>query len=98
MKETILAEPCNQLHVEAIVSRIAADLGLDLKALTLAKYAGCIHWHLRKPGQKGTLEITWWPEKDKVWVSLRENRMGDWIDEAVEFLVCGFHATTEQQN
>ena len=90
MKEIVLAEACSHLDVAGVVAQAAAELGLEAKALTLAKYPGCTHWHLRKPGSKGTLEITWWPEKKKVWISLRENRMGDWIEEAVERMAAAF--------
>jgi dihydroxyacetone kinase-like protein len=37
-----------------------ANLRVTLKG-TLKKYPGCIHWHLKREGERGTLEMTWSP-------------------------------------
>ena len=58
----------------------ANNLTCTLKG-TLASYPGCIHWHFKMGKQKGTLEITWWKSKNRLWFKVAKGRMGDWIDE-----------------
>ena len=50
---------------------------------TLASYPGCIHWHYRQGKQKGTLEITWWKDENRLWFKVAKGRTGDWIAEAL---------------
>jgi hypothetical protein len=50
---------------------------------TLASYSGCIHWHFKKGKQKGTLEVTWWESKHRLWFKLANGRKGEWIDESM---------------
>lgn len=42
------------------------------------------HWHVRKTGQKGTLEVTWDPNVVEFWMTMRSNRSGSWIEEIAE--------------
>jgi hypothetical protein len=50
---------------------------------TLRSYPGLQHWHLRKPGRPGTLEITCWPTGKRVWLAVHTNRQGGWIADVV---------------
>jgi len=49
----------------------------------LASYPGCIHWHFKKDKRKGTLEITWWEDENRLWFKVANGRRGKWIDEAL---------------
>jgi hypothetical protein len=42
----------------------------------LAGRAGSHHWHLGKPGLRGTLEVSEW--QDRVWVKVHPLRDGGW--------------------
>jgi hypothetical protein len=42
----------------------------------LAGRAGSSHWHLRIPGQVGTLELNEW--RGRVWVKVHPRRQGAW--------------------
>jgi len=68
--------------VEAKVERCCGDLGL-VQAMkdTLAKYPGCIHWHYKKKGVSGTLEVTLWPYKRQLWLTIQEGRRAESIEE-----------------
>jgi len=55
-------------------------LSVNLKG-SLAKYPGCIHWHLKRDGQRGTLEITVWVSARRIWFSIQTGRTGAWIEE-----------------
>jgi hypothetical protein len=54
---------------EALGLRVASDG-------TLRRYPGSRHWHLKKVGSSGTLEVTHWPAKERLWVSYHANRIG----------------------
>ncbi len=68
----------------AIIEELARDLGLLEKRLTLARYPGSRHWHYKRKGMRGTLEITWWPGGNRTWASLREDRFGEWIESVIQ--------------
>jgi len=60
----------------------AHELTCTLKG-TLAKYPDSMHWHFKKGKQKGTLEITWWESKNRLWFKVAEGRTGAWIEEGM---------------
>jgi hypothetical protein len=70
-----------------VVERVCVHNGLTctLKG-TLAKYSGSVHWHFKRCGQKGTLEITWWENKHRLWFKVAENRTGTWIEDIIPVL------------
>jgi hypothetical protein len=53
---------------------------------TLGTYPGCVHWHFKRAGEKGTLEVTWWPKHRKLWFKVADGREGPWIRTAMERL------------
>jgi len=70
---------------EQVVEREAGSLGLTTRLKTvLAKYPGSTHWHFARPGERGTLEVTYWPGQSRCWISVHVNRRGAWIPEAAE--------------
>src|SRR5258708_3532088 len=60
----------------------AEGLSASLK-VSLAKYPGCIHWHFKRGGQRGTLEITLWASARRIWFSIHTGRTDDWIEETL---------------
>lgn len=61
---------------------IVGGLSINLKG-SLAKYPGCIHWHLKRPGQRGTLEITLWTSARRIWFSVHTGRASARIEETL---------------
>lgn len=59
-----------------------ANLTVTLRG-TLRQYPGCHHWHLKQGRETGTLELTWWPEKQKLWFKIASNRRGEWMEPAI---------------
>ena len=57
-------------------------LSVNLKG-SLSQYPGCIHWHFKRGGQRGTLEITLWASARRIWFSIHTGRTGDWIEETL---------------
>jgi hypothetical protein len=46
----------------SLIEKAAALYGLQVRMKgTLRIYPGSQHWHLYKPGERGTLEVTLWP-------------------------------------
>jgi hypothetical protein len=71
----------------ARIERAAAAEGLDVgERMTLRTFPGSIHWHLRRPGGKGVLELTYWPSQGRLWFAVHANRRANWIAPAIERL------------
>ena len=86
MIEVELQIPANASseHVVRVVEQVCSSDGLTCaRKGTLAGYQGCIHWHFKLGAQKGTLEITWWETKNRLWFKVAKGRMGDWMDENI---------------
>lgn len=63
-----------------IFEEAAEALGLiTTQVTTLAKYPGCTHWHFKRGRSRGTLEATYWPDRNRAWLSYRPGREADWI-------------------
>ncbi len=67
-------------QIEQLVERIGADASLrrTLKG-TLARYPGSVHWHYAHAREHGTLEITWWPARRRLWFKVSAGRTAPWI-------------------
>ena len=80
--EVSLPQQTDLTRVPATVEAVCAAEGLRraLKA-TLAKYPGSVHWHYRRDRERGTLEITLWPEQSRLWFKVSRGRAGVWIEE-----------------
>jgi hypothetical protein len=50
---------------------------------TLSSYPGSIHWHYKQKKERGTLEITWWEQKDRLWFKVAAGRNAAWIESAM---------------
>lgn len=68
-------------HAELAVESVCAAEGLAiaLKA-TLVRFPGSIHWHVTRPRQLGTLEVTLWESRRRIWLSTRSGRTAPWTD------------------
>ena len=65
----------------AAISTAAAAMGLEIAVETsLKSLPGSLHWHLRRKGRTGTVEVTWLPSEQRMWVAYHANRLGDgWV-------------------
>ena len=89
MIEVELQIPANvsSEHVVEVVEQTCISHALTCaRKGTLAGYPGCIHWHFKLGTQKGTLEITWWEFKNRLWFKVANGRMGTWMTESIAAL------------
>ncbi len=79
-------------HVTTTVEWVAAERALELALKSsLAAHKGSIHWHFRRAGQAGTLEITWWPSGPRLWLKVATRRSGQWVYGELEPLAHALH-------
>ena len=69
----------------------AEGLTLTLKG-TLSKYPNSVHWHFKQGFERGTLEITLWERKCRLWLQVAGGRTGHWIEDTLRRL----HAAVRQ--
>ena len=70
--------------VERAVDQAIAECGLKVMLRgTLAKFPGCVHWHVKRGREAGTLEITYWPGERRAWFTVQMGRRGEWIEEMI---------------
>ncbi len=69
---------------ESVVVEESTRLGLTISSDgKLASYPGSRHWHLKNGRRTGTLEVTLWPSRNRLWVTYHSNRVGDgWVSES----------------
>ena len=71
-------------QLATLIEEAAAHYGLHIRMRgTLRTYPGSQHWHVQKPGERGTLEVTLWPTGKRVWFSVQAGRRAEWIVEIV---------------
>ena len=87
-----------QINIDVPSGADLTDLDLDIERAAeaaglrvglrggLAQYPGAVHWHFRRDGEPGTLELTWWPREMQLWMSVHDNRDGAWIAPRVDAL------------
>jgi len=64
----------------SIIEEAAKSLGLvTTQVTTLSTYPGSVHWHFKQGTGRGTLEMTYWPERWRAWLSYRSGRDAEWI-------------------
>lgn len=75
---------CHLRDAEALIEAtcLACGLRIAMKG-TLRSYAGCVHWHLKQGDNRGTLELTLWPMRHRIWASVQDGRRAPWIEEAL---------------
>jgi hypothetical protein len=76
------------LDVERAIDDAIADSGLNVALRGMRrKFPGCTHWHLRREGESGTLEITFWPQQHRAWFTIQAGREAAWIDASLRVLL-----------
>ena len=82
--EFSVPQSCNLNGAAALIEKACRGCGLRVSAReTLSSYPGCVRWHVKRGMQPGTLEVTLWEAKRRVWASLQDSRRAAWIDEAL---------------
>ena len=75
-------------EIESLVAAAANSMSLRISMSgSLKQFPGSRHWHLKRETGAGTLELTWWPAQNRLWVSYHANRAGDgWVAESAALL------------
>ena len=82
------------VHVSARVESVLRSHGLTMTSRgTLRSCSGCIHWHWKNGQLPGTLEVTWWPAKVRLWFKVQSGRRADWIDQLIPRLKADLEAS-----
>lgn len=82
-----VTKKCDLARAEALIERVCAERGLSVGMKgSLASHPGCIHWHFKKPKEKGTLEITLHAEARRIWAQVQDGRKAEWIDKELSAL------------
>ena len=67
-----------------VVAALAAEFGLTVGPVSeLKSIPGSQHWHLKKDGHRGVLEVTLAARDQTGNVSVHDNRVGSWTPEAL---------------
>jgi hypothetical protein len=79
--EFAVPEQYDMAGAEKLIEKVCAGRGLGVAMKgSLKGYPGCVHWHYKRPGHKGTLEITVYPEARRIWAQVQDGRRAPWID------------------
>ena len=81
-------EPLEPASFANAVLRAVATLDLSVSLeTTVARSPGSLHWHIKKFGRTGTVEVTAMPRPLRLWVSYHSNRIGDgWVQDVARQL------------
>jgi hypothetical protein len=67
------------LDFAALLEQATRELGLEANRMVSNSLPRKMHWHIKLPGSRGTLEATWLTESSEAWLSVHANRDADWI-------------------
>jgi hypothetical protein len=85
--EITLPAGYSPVALAVLIEQAAGACGLSISQITtLRTYPGSTHWHLKRPGVPGTLELTSWPQAGRLWFSVHANRQATWVASAIESL------------
>jgi hypothetical protein len=76
----------SQIAMPTLIEHAITDAGLLAARLELRSYPGATHWHIRRLGAKGTLELTYWPTQSRLWFAIHANRRAEWLAPAIDDL------------
>lgn len=79
---------------EGMLRLAAEELGLEWVEQPLRSQPSARHIHVRHPRQKGTLELTWWPNGELV-IEVRANRQGPWTVAAANHLLAALNSAED---
>jgi hypothetical protein len=72
---------------EHAIVGVCETRGLELTMKTSLKgYPGSTHWHFKKGSERGTIELTFWKAKRRLWINVHSNREGSWTTREVPAL------------
>lgn len=67
--------------VDSMIESTCAAEGLQIGMKGgMARFPGSIHWHFKRPTERGTLEITFFPRDRRIWAQIQDGRRADWIE------------------
>ena len=67
------------VRVRRLVEKTCRSLGLDMKIKRPYSHSPkSVHWHYKRGSEPGTIEVTFWEEKERLWLSVHSNRTGSW--------------------
>lgn len=79
---------------EGAVEKACSSMGLQLTMKgSLKSLASNIHWHYKKARQPGVLEITLMMNENKLILTCKKNRNGEWIGRATDELKAALKLT-----
>jgi hypothetical protein len=70
----------------------ADGLSLTLKT-TLAQHPESVHWHFKKGRERGVLEVTWAPDRRRLWFKIAAGRSAPCQEDAGPRLKLALEAT-----
>lgn len=71
--------------IPAVIDEAIVEMGYTMTLRSsLRAYPNSVHWHVRRPKETGTLEITFDPATRTAWFSCRAGRTKAWVREAIE--------------
>ncbi len=67
-----------------IIEDVCASDGLQISMKsTLSKYPGSVHWHFKRPNERGTLEITLIEKERRVFLAMQAGRSARWVEKCM---------------
>ena len=83
--EIELADLISLDEMETVLTEVATEMGLYVSHITVlgrVRYPGNRHWHLKRtPDTPGCLDLTYWPQGELFWISIRNYEPG-WVHDA----------------
>ncbi len=71
-------------EVRSAIRDSSRSLGLTATLSgTLKAHPGSLHWHFRSGSGAGTLEATFWPSENRLWLSVQSRRDAAWVNRAL---------------
>jgi hypothetical protein len=71
---------------QAVESATAAEQLFISMTGTLRSHPGSVHWHIKRRGSAGTLELTFDPNKRRLWFKIQSRRDASWIEPSMQKL------------
>ena len=75
--EIALTANRNLAALLALIEHAITEAGLLGDRRELRSYPRATHWHIRRPGTQGTLELTYWPRAERLWFAVHANRRAE---------------------
>jgi hypothetical protein len=97
-REIALPPGADPTHVASIIEQAINEAALTITLRdSLHHHPASIHWHVQRPPDRGTLEITFWPRQRQHWINVARNLQAAWIGRAIPRLTGAIEAGVSQQ-